>query len=151
MKDLVFLQLVLVLMLWKASEPSVFLPNIRKLKLLLKKTFTKVLRQRRFHVFSMSGWSSTHHAQKADFALSQGIHITQVLSWIGIHSQPCASDVHDAVVVMGCMKSVPRLSPDPQVATQLPPSDGSHLVGRTGSSCDKLPQASRTQKVDQVV
>ena len=57
---------------------------------------------------SLSGWPCDKDAQKADFALSQGIDITQVRSWIGFHSKPCASDIHDAVVVMGCVKSATR-------------------------------------------
>ena len=56
---------------------------------------------------SKSGWPCDDEAQKADFALSQGIEIAQVVSWIGIHSKPCVTDVHDAVVVMGCVKGLP--------------------------------------------
>ena len=56
---------------------------------------------------SKSGWPCDDEAQKADFALSQGIEIAQVKSWIGTHSKPCVTDVHDAVVVMGCVKGLP--------------------------------------------
>ena len=52
---------------------------------------------------SDSGWPDDSDAQTADFALSQGIALQQVKSWVGWHSKPCASDVHDAVVVMGSL------------------------------------------------
>ena len=52
---------------------------------------------------SDSGWPDDMDAQKADFALSQGIVLEHVKSWVGWHSQPCASDAHDAVVVMGSL------------------------------------------------
>jgi hypothetical protein len=52
---------------------------------------------------STSGWPQTRDAQKADIAISQGIALIQVKSWIGWHSPPCASDTHDAVVVMGVL------------------------------------------------
>ncbi len=54
---------------------------------------------------SESGWTVDADAQKADFALSQGIALLPVKSWVGWHSKPCASDVHDAVVVMGVLDS----------------------------------------------
>ena len=50
---------------------------------------------------STSGWPCTRDIQKADIAFSQGIALIEVQSWIGWHSQPCASDTHDAAVVMG--------------------------------------------------
>ena len=56
---------------------------------------------------STSGWPRTRDAQKADVALSQGIALIEVQSWIGWHSQPCASDTHDAVVVMGTLNQHP--------------------------------------------
>ena len=52
---------------------------------------------------SESGWPLDDKAQKADFALSQGIALQHVKSWLGWHSQPCASDAHDAVVVWGSL------------------------------------------------
>merc|ERR1712079_341698 len=52
---------------------------------------------------SDSGWPMNNTAQRADFALSQGIALQHVKSWVGRHSEPCASDVHDAVVVMGVL------------------------------------------------
>ena len=52
---------------------------------------------------SDSGWPVDMDAQKGDFALSQGIALQHVKSWVGWHSKPCASDVHDAVVVMGSL------------------------------------------------
>ncbi len=54
---------------------------------------------------STSGWDEHRDAQKADHALSQGLELTQVRSWVGIHSPPCASDVHDAVVVKGVLQT----------------------------------------------
>ena len=50
---------------------------------------------------SISGWRADHDAQRADLALPQGIDLRQVRSVAGWHSPPCASDVHDAVVVTG--------------------------------------------------
>ena len=41
---------------------------------------------------SKSGWPTTRDAQKADIAISQGIALIQVKSWIGWRSPPCASD-----------------------------------------------------------
>ena len=55
---------------------------------------------------SKSGWPVepiSGKAQKADFAISQGIALEHVQSWVGWHSKPCASDIHDAVVVMGSL------------------------------------------------
>ena len=52
---------------------------------------------------SVSGWANAMHARSADFALSQGIALKHVQSWVGRHSMPCASDAHDAVVVMGSL------------------------------------------------
>ena len=51
--------------------------------------------------FSKSEWPQDNDAQKADHALSQGIALLPIRSWVGWHSKPCASDAHDAVVVMG--------------------------------------------------
>ena len=56
---------------------------------------------------SKSHWPIDRDAQKSDHALSQGIALFPVQSWVGWHSQPCASDVHDAVLVTGvfeCMQ-----------------------------------------------
>jgi len=53
---------------------------------------------------SYSGHPRDSPAQKADFAVSQGIHLTQVRSFVGIHSAPHATDVHDAVVIQGTMR-----------------------------------------------
>ena len=50
---------------------------------------------------STSQWPVSNGAQKADHAISQGIDLMKVQSWVGKHSEPCASDIHDAVVVMG--------------------------------------------------
>ena len=65
---------------------------------------------------SLPGWPCDYNAQKADFARSQGIDITQVHSWVGVHSKPCASDIYDVVVVMGSVKAAAPLidsSPPP--------------------------------------
>ena len=56
---------------------------------------------------SKSGWDEDWHAQKADIAISQGIALTEIQSWIGWHSPLCASDTHDAVVVMGTLNQHP--------------------------------------------
>lgn len=55
--------------------------------------------------FSFSHWpaEAKHEAQKSDLAVSQGIQLIKVQSFIGWHSQPCASDVHDSVVVLGAL------------------------------------------------
>jgi hypothetical protein len=50
---------------------------------------------------SKSGFGVDLNAQKADFAVSQGIDILQVRSWVGWHSRPCVSDAHDLVLVSG--------------------------------------------------
>ena len=55
--------------------------------------------------FSKSEWPQAVNAQKSDFALSQGIALESFKSWLGYHSPPCASDIHDAVVVMGAIKT----------------------------------------------
>ena len=56
--------------------------------------------------FSKSEWPMSANAQKADYALSQGIVLDPCKSWVGIHSQPCVSDVHDAAVVRGVIKAI---------------------------------------------
>ena len=56
--------------------------------------------------FSKSEWPQIGDAQKADHALSQGITLLPIRSWLGIHSQPCASDAHDAVVVVGALAAM---------------------------------------------
>ena len=50
---------------------------------------------------SRSGHRQTDDAQKADWACSSGIELVHVTSWVGIHSEPCLSDVHDMVAVIG--------------------------------------------------
>ena len=59
---------------------------------------------------STSGWQEyiriskdeqTKDARKADFAFSQGITLRHHASWVGIHKAQHATDVHDAVVVLG--------------------------------------------------
>ena len=45
-------------------------------------------------------------AQKADWALSQGIALDSCKSWLGIHSPPCASDAHDVVVAVGVFEAI---------------------------------------------
>ena len=58
--------------------------------------------------FSNSGWTPNGpcaDAQKADFAVSQGVQLTHVQSLFGYHSPPYATDVHDAVVVLGVMST----------------------------------------------
>ena len=52
-------------------------------------------------VLATSEWPQDLDAQKADIALCPTLDLIQVTSWIGKHSEPCVSDVHDAVVVMG--------------------------------------------------
>ena len=56
---------------------------------------------------STSRWPRTRDAQKADVAYSQGVALIEVQSWIGWHSQPCASDTHDEAVVMGTVDQHP--------------------------------------------
>ena len=51
--------------------------------------------------YSRSGHPVTVAPLEADFALSQGIKLTRTTSWVGAHSQPCASDGHDCVFVIG--------------------------------------------------
>ena len=52
---------------------------------------------------STSGWPHSQDPQKSDIAISQGITLSERKSWIGWHSRPCASDIHDAVVVLGTL------------------------------------------------
>ena len=61
--------------------------------------------------FSKSEWPQAVNAQKSDFALSQGIALESFKSWLGYHSPPCASDIHDAVVVMGAFEASGVLQP----------------------------------------
>jgi hypothetical protein len=59
---------------------------------------------------SKSGFGVDLNAQKADFAVSQGIDILQVRSWVGWHSRPCVSDAHDLVLVSGVTSvSMPKI------------------------------------------
>ena len=53
---------------------------------------------------SYSGHEQSTDAQKADHAVSHGIDLDPIKSWVGKHSTPCASDVHDAVVVRGTLQ-----------------------------------------------
>lgn len=52
-------------------------------------------------VLCKSGWPLEADTQKADCVLCPCLALIQVKSWIGKHSKPCASDVHDAVVAIG--------------------------------------------------
>ena len=83
---------------------------------------------------SGSGWPELTNANKPDFALSQGINLTQVQSWVGISSQPCATDAHDAVVVMGSLELQRR---------QRPPTPSSSGIPSNGidSSANRNPQS----------
>ena len=56
--------------------------------------------------FSRSEWPVRNSAQQADWAVSQGIAVDACRSWVGFRSQPCVSDVHDAVVVRGVTKAI---------------------------------------------
>ena len=56
--------------------------------------------------FSKSEWPMSNTAQKADWAVSQGIAVDACKSWVGFRSQPCVSDVHDVVVVRGVIKAI---------------------------------------------
>ena len=56
-------------------------------------------------------------AQKSDHALSQGIALVPVQSWVGWHSKPCASDAHDAVLVTGVLQCMQKKT----VFTKAPP------------------------------
>ena len=62
------------------------------------------------HCMSKSKWlaDNLRPAQMSDIAISQGIVLEEVKAFIGKHSDPeeCASDVHDAVVVIG--KLIPK-------------------------------------------
>ena len=58
--------------------------------------------------FSKSEWPQHANVQKANHALSQGIALVPIQSWVGFHNKPCASDVHDAVVVMGVLQTIDR-------------------------------------------
>ena len=57
--------------------------------------------------FSFSGHPQDRDAQKADFAFSQHLVLQPVLSWVGFHCKPCASDTHNAVVVFGTLEGIP--------------------------------------------
>ena len=57
--------------------------------------------------FAYSGWPIHDNAQKADFAVAQGIAVEQVKAWVGWHIEPHASDVHDMVVVKGVLTDFP--------------------------------------------
>ena len=60
------------------------------------------------HCISKSKWLADQNAQSSDIAMSQGIALQEVKAFIGKHSDPewCASDAHDAVVVIG--KLIPK-------------------------------------------
>ena len=89
--------------------------------------------------FSKSEWPQSDDAQKADFALSQGIALMSLQSWVGFHSQPCASDIHDAVVVIGAFKAK-----DPQPTFTKPPLANSvwsrRAAGRGSAASSGVPQ-----------
>ena len=67
--------------------------------------------------FSKSEWPQERDAQKADFALSQGIALVSCKSWLGVHSPPCASDAHDAVVVTFTV-AIPSYCPKECIVTR---------------------------------
>ena len=56
--------------------------------------------------YSRSGWPMNTDTHKSDWALSQGIALVIVRSWLGGHSKSCASDQHDVVVVTGAFEAV---------------------------------------------
>ena len=58
-------------------------------------------------------------AQKSDFALSQGITLAHCTSYVGWHSKPCASDVHDCVFLRGDLQITEP--PQPVAAVPAPP------------------------------
>jgi hypothetical protein len=85
---------------------------------------------------SKSEWPQDVNAQKADFALSQGIDLVIRKSWVGYHSPPCASDVHDAVVVAGAFQAI-----DSGLRFTAPPLPNSVWSKRAGvtSQCKSTP------------
>ena len=50
-----------------------------------------------------SGWRVDCRPQIADFAITQDIQLHNVKSFVGWHSRPCASGIHNAVIVFGAM------------------------------------------------
>ena len=55
----------------------------------------------RVQCLSKSGHDATLDAQKGDIAVSQGLALKHCQACVGAHNQPCASDVHDCVHVVG--------------------------------------------------
>ena len=96
--------------------------------------------KKRVPCVSKSEWKQSEDAQKADFALSQGIALVPFKPWLGVHSPPCVSDIHDAVVVMGVLEAVESespftLAPLPNSAWSTSAGVTSHSKGTASSMC----------------
>ena len=56
--------------------------------------------------FSKSGIPPTRDAHKSDIAISQGIDLMPVPSWVGDNFRPCVPDAHDMVLVAGSLSGM---------------------------------------------
>ena len=83
---------------------------------------------------SKSNHHLTDNAQKEDWACSSGIDLVHVKSWVGIHSQPCFSDVHDMVVVIGQIQVKRSGASQPAVAERQSASSSNDVSNVVGSS-----------------
>ena len=83
---------------------------------------------------SRSNHEQTNIAQKADWACSSGIELVHVESWVGIHSEPCFSDVHDMVAVIGEIQVKCSGASQPAVAERTSASSSSNVSNVAGAS-----------------
>ena len=59
-------------------------------------------------------------ARKADFAITRGIHLPEVRSWVGWSQGNCASDAHNMVPVVGTFRSAAISSDRSHVTASAP-------------------------------
>ena len=84
-------------------------------------------------------------ARKADFAITRGIDLQEVPSWVGFNFGPHVSDAHNMVPVFGTVRShacepVHEEETQAVVSTVLPSSDSLHFAAHKGGA-DVVPQA----------
>jgi hypothetical protein len=89
--------------------------------------------------------ASRNGEKKADFAITRGLDLQEVRSWVGYNFGPHASDQHNMVPVIGTVRSsafLPVHEDETQavVSTALPRSDSLHFAAYEAGA-DVVPQA----------
>ena len=99
--------------------------------------FATIIYSLRSLVFCKSG-CSRKGARKADFAVSQGITLSDAPSWVGFDNPPTASDAHNMVAIVGTIKQA--ASSSAAVDTPLTSQTAASSVG-VQERIDNLEQA----------